>query len=255
MKKNFLTGLFYKGKYYKREEKDSLTAMFLPSTLSIILCAICLMGSTWAWFTASECAATQTIQAANYDVTAVIKLDDTEIAADNGTYTLEKGTYTVTLTASGDATTGYCVLDFGNDIKAYTEQIAKGTSITLTLKTNEPATLEITAVWGTYAGDGRISAEYTYGKAEEITVAEEKIETAEPPADNTEGTATEEMTTPESTSHEAETKETLHTVAEGETLYLIAQQYNTTVEKLQAYNNIENASHIEIGDVIKIPIK
>ncbi len=248
MKKCFLTRLFYKGKYYKKEEKDNLTAMLLPSILGIILCAVCLMGSTWAWFTATQSTGTQTIQAANYEVSAVIKLNDTEIAANNGTYTLAAGTYTVTLTASGDATTGYCVLDFSTE-KAYTEQIPKGTSITLTLNMNDPATLEITAVWGTYAGDGKISAEYTYGTA---SIAEDNaqnednndnLDVTDPTKETT--SPTEETTTPETP--------TEHTVISGDALSSIASKYNTTVAKLAAYNNIEDVNEIQVGDVIKIP--
>ncbi len=245
MKKNLLTRLFYKGKHHKIEEKDSLTAMLLPSMLGIVLCAVCLMGSTWAWFTATQSTATQTIQAANYEVSAVVKFGNTELAEENGTYTLAAGIYTVTLTASGDATTGYCVLDFGNDIKAYTNQIAKETAITFTLKINEPATLEITDVWGTYAGDETITAGYTYGTA---SVAEDNS-----PNNNNNGdpdiTKPAEDTTPPTD----ETQPTEHTVISGDTLSSIASKYNTTVAKLAAYNNIENVNKIKIGDVIKIP--
>ncbi len=249
MKNNLLSRLFYKGKHHRKEEKDNFTAMLMPSVLGILLCAVCLMGSTWAWFTATQSTATQTIQAADYNVSAVVKSGEKEIAAENGTYTLTQGEYTVTLAASGEATTGYCILDFSGT-KTYTEQIAKDTSITLNLKINEPVALEITAVWGTYAGDGKISTEYTYGNAKEIPPADEKDETTEPPADTTDDTTTEETTTTET---EPTLDPTQYTVQSGDSLGKIADLYGVSVERLQAYNSIENPSLIYRGQVIKIP--
>ncbi len=246
MKKTFLTRLFYKGKYYKKEEKDNLTALLLPSMLGIILCAVCLMGSTWAWFTATQSTATQTIQAANYTVSAVIKQDETEIAANNGTYTLAAGTYTVTLTATGDATTGYAVVTVGKT-EIYRGQLKPAETFSFTLVANEAATLEVTYQWGTAATphssiqDGT----YTYGTA---PAAEE-----ETPNDSNNGD--QDLTEPaeEATPPTDETQPTEHTVVSGDTLSSIASKYGTTVAKLAAYNNIENVNKIKIGDVIKIP--
>ncbi len=183
------------------------------------------MGSTWAWFTATQSTQTQTIQTANYDVLAVVKSGNKEVDVVNGIYSLAQGEYTVMLTASGEATMGYCVLDF-DGTKAYTKPIPKGTSITLNLKINKPATLKITAVWGTYAGDETITAGYTYGTA-----------------------PTDEEATPQTD----EIQPTEYTVVSGDTLSSIASKYDTTVAKLAAYNNIEDVNKIKIGDVIKIP--
>ncbi len=253
MKKKSMVRLFYKGKHCKKTNTDNIFAMFLLSLLGIFICAICLMGSTWAWFTATQSTQTQNIQAASYTVAAEILADDgTPIATDN-TVTLQKGTYTVTLAASGDATTGYTTIKIGNTDKLifqfpsvnYSEK-----TITFTLVMNEPAKVEFASCWGTSVVDdtNRILKEqegkHTYGKAEEIPPADEKDETTEPPADTTEDTATEETTPPISTEH---------TVVSGDTLSSIASKYNTTVAKLAAYNNIENVNKIKIGDVIKIP--
>ncbi len=215
---------FYRGKHAEKEEKsDGFTSMLMPSVLGICICAVCLAGSTFAWFTASQSTATQTIQAANYNVTTVVTIsNETPISEQNGVYHLEKDTtYEVTLTAKGDATTGYCILDFGGS-KAYTDQIAKGTSITINLKMNESATLEITAVWGTYAGDGKISTEYTYGTA---TIADEDApnennndvhDVTEPTEEGTEPSKTEdnnvpttesEVTAPPETENDTDTSE------------------------------------------------
>jgi LysM repeat protein len=44
-----------------------------------------------------------------------------------------------------------------------------------------------------------------------------------------------------------------YVVQEGDTLALIAQQFGTTVEALQAANGIEDPNEIVIGDVLVIP--
>ena len=46
---------------------------------------------------------------------------------------------------------------------------------------------------------------------------------------------------------------TTYTVKAGDTLYAIAQRFNTTVAKLAAANNITNVNLLRIGQVLKIP--
>lgn len=46
----------------------------------------------------------------------------------------------------------------------------------------------------------------------------------------------------------------LYTVKRGDTLYKIAQEYNTTVSNLQQLNNLTN-TNLSIGQVLKIPVK
>src|SRR5262249_46546515 len=44
-----------------------------------------------------------------------------------------------------------------------------------------------------------------------------------------------------------------HTVAAGETLFAIAQQYNTTVETIVEMNNLENPDIVFVGQVLDVP--
>src|SRR5258708_24205673 len=44
-----------------------------------------------------------------------------------------------------------------------------------------------------------------------------------------------------------------HTVEKGENLFRIALRYNTTVEALVAANNLSDASHVFVGQVLIIP--
>ncbi len=44
----------------------------------------------------------------------------------------------------------------------------------------------------------------------------------------------------------------LHAIVKGDTLYSIAKKYNTTVEKIKEFNNLES-NNLQIGEVLKIP--
>ncbi len=131
--------------------KDNLFFILLPSILGICLCTICLFGGTYAWFIDSQRTGIQNIQTADFYVSVVINQEMTEIPLENGMYSLGVGQYSVSLTAGGDATTGYCVFVF-NGKEVFTEQIAKGNEITFTLSINKETKLKVVPVWGTYTG-------------------------------------------------------------------------------------------------------
>ncbi len=137
--------LFYRGKHIKKENKDSLTALLLPSMLGIFACVVCLMGMTFAWFSDTQETQMQTIQAANYS--ASVSIDG---KATNRTTDLEIGKHTVSITADGTATTGYFVIEYG-DQKLHTAQVGKDGTISFTFEANEAVTLNITPRWGTSA--------------------------------------------------------------------------------------------------------
>lgn len=85
--------------------------MLLPSVLGFALCFVCLAATTWAWFTASVTSEANTIQSAHFDV-AVTVTPSSGSATDKGNnvYSLSAGTYTVTLTPTGNATKGFAVV-------------------------------------------------------------------------------------------------------------------------------------------------
>ncbi len=136
--------------------KDPLTAMLLPSVLGILLSAVCLAGGSFAWFTATETVSAPTIQAAKYDVSVAVSAGESAPVLPQGEiYRLaEPGSYTVTLTAVGDAATGYCILYLG-DRQLHTVQFPGGESpgerITFTLEIGEAAELRIVPQWGSSA--------------------------------------------------------------------------------------------------------
>ena len=139
----------------KRAEKetriDGVFHILAPSLAAFCLCAVCLCGASWAWFTASSGIGAAKVQAATYTV---------EIACDTGTGVWQPceypislhgpKTYNLRITATGTATDGYCTVEIGN--KTYqTTQIPKGSSLEFSVKVqaNKDAKLSITPHWGT----------------------------------------------------------------------------------------------------------
>ncbi len=225
---------FRRRKHSKPKQSDNIFKLLMPSLLGICICAVCLMGGTFAWFTASQSTATQTITAANYTIGVKVFDENSQLVSENNIISLKKGTYTVKLTATGDATTGYGVLYFGDDTEPkYTDQIAKKENITLTLDVNEAVVLKITSVWGTYTGKRIIDGRCTYG-----TVIDTK--------DNADKNDEQPSAIAE------QTDDGVYTVKSGDTLSGIADKYKTTVEKLKAYNNLTSDT-IQVGQKLNIP--
>lgn len=191
-----------------QNKKNSLTALLMPSFLGILVCLICVSGMTWAWYCASISSDSSTINAAHYEISTEIKnTDNNEKLSKNADekYVLPTGTYEITLTAQGDASTGYCKIKIdGEDNELHTEQIYtsqgedKKNSITFTIEIkDEFKTLSFLAVWGTYSGE---SPEISDGTEYVIPAvdADTPEEPANPPVtDNSapEPTIEEELTT------------------------------------------------------------
>lgn len=136
--------------------------LFLPSIVGILICMVCLSGTTWAWFSGSVQTGAQTITAANFNVTVAI--DPTPVKSEGGRYTLARNTaYTVTLTATGTANEigGYCIVDNDAGDRHYTSQIKPGASLQFTLIPEADGIYTFTAVWGKPTED-TVSTEPVY---------------------------------------------------------------------------------------------
>lgn len=114
-----------KNKYTQKRQKE-IIGLFAPSILGMIISIVCLIGTSWAWFTANSTASVQMIQVANYSVAVTVEKDtsvepekkvDVSVDGNIATCTLEPNTsYSVTLTPSGTATKGYCLISDGENV-------------------------------------------------------------------------------------------------------------------------------------------
>lgn len=222
--KRWLKRIFYTPRHSKPTDENILR-LLMPSAVGIALCMVCLAGSTWAWFSSSVQTAPQTIEAANFDI--AVTVNDEPVPSP---VTLEAGQqYTVTLTAIGNAPSGgYCEVESGA-VFLYTETILPNELLAFTLIPDSNAAYTFTAVWGKYSG----KADITNG----CKIGAEQPETGD-----------ETPAPPISGQNAAE-----YVVQSGDTLGKIAQEYGTAVEKLAAYNGIENPNEIQIGQTFKIP--
>ena len=156
----------YDNKQVKAE--TNLTKILLPSVLSILLCMALLCGMTWAWFASTQSTPAATIQAATYriDVVAETKNGGTVLTAgQDGKYTLaERVAYTVTLTALGTASKGYCKVTLPDNSVLRTAQIVPENSLTFTLTLTSGGSVSFSPEWGTYSGTAEIESGYTITK-------------------------------------------------------------------------------------------
>ena len=142
--------------------ETNLTKILLPSVLSILLCMTLLCGMTWAWFASTQSTPAATIQAATYHIDVVAKNGETVLTTgQNGKYPLAKGTYTVTLTASGNASKGYCKVTLPDNTVLRTAQIVPKNSLTFTLTLTSDGDVSFSPEWGTYSGEPEITPEHS----------------------------------------------------------------------------------------------
>lgn len=141
--------------------ETNLTKILLPSVLSILLCMTLLCGMTWAWFASTQSTPAATIQAATYHIDVVAKNGETVLTAgQNGKYSLAKDVaYTVTLTASGNASKGYCKVTLPDNSVLRTAQIVPKNSLTFTLTLTSDGNVSFSPEWGTYSGEPEIKAD------------------------------------------------------------------------------------------------
>ena len=203
---------------HSKSTDENILRLLVPSLLGILLCMICLAGTTWAWFTASVQTQPQTIEAANYDIAVSITNESGDFVSHG--QPLETGkSYKVTLTASGTADKfgGYCIVGCG-DVMLYTAQLLPGHTLSFTLTPPETAAYTFTAVWGSHSGETDIKNGSTIGQKTGVLSAPEGPETQQAAAD--------------------------------ESVYMVR---SGAVEKIAAYNDIDKNAVLQIGQEIKIP--
>ena len=158
----------------KRAEKetriDGVFHILAPSLAAFCLCAVCLCGASWAWFTASSGIGAAKVQAATYTVKIERETDTGVWQPCEYPISLHgPKTYNLRITATGTATDGFCDVKIG-DTTYQTAQIPKGSGSAFSFKVqaNENAKLTITPKWGTGSGANKIDPEHPieYGTAQ-----------------------------------------------------------------------------------------
>ena len=158
----------------KETRKDGVFHILAPSLAAFCLCAVCLCGASWAWFTASSGIGAAKVQAATYTVEIEYKTTDTDDWQPCEYQISLHGpkTYNLRITAAETATTatkGFCDVKIGDETYQ-TSQILKGSSFefSVTVQGNETATLTITPQWGTGSGTNIIDPTHPieYGTAQ-----------------------------------------------------------------------------------------
>ena len=206
----------------KRAEKetriDGVFHILAPSLAAFCLCAVCLCGASWAWFTASSGIGAAKVQAATYTVEIKYKTTDTDVWQDgeyqislHGNPNSEK-TYNLCIIAAETAETatkGFCDVKIGD--KTYqTNQIPKGRKFEFSVRVpaNKIATLVITPKWGTYSHDATLhngDVITATGSQQSNTQTPDNTVTTEPSTEPTVPTTPTAPTTPSSTPKESTT--------------------------------------------------
>lgn len=245
---------FYKGDHVKKKERrDSIVPLLMPSILGICICLVCICGMTWAWYSASVQAPLQKMTAAYYEVSVESVMNGaTEIDPKNGGYTLNAGTsYTVILKAAGNAKEcgGYCLIECGGT-KYYTQTFKPEESITIEFKPETTDIYTFTGVWGSHPVDVTEEDIIKNTDAENTVAASIDDPNIVPEIDDT--TPDSDPASTEPTEDQMSVSGT-YTVQSGDTLSGIAKKYSVTVAKLAAYNDIADVNSIRVGQIIKIP--
>ena len=146
----------------KEKHSDNIVHILAPSVLGLCICAVCLCGMSWAWFTASTAASATTIRSATLQIEDV-KLGDKDLTSDgNGGYTiteqLTEGSYTLRFkaTENSTATKGFCKISIKIGDSAETsydtvdiaDKNAHTVTITVNNNSNENITITVEPIWG-----------------------------------------------------------------------------------------------------------
>lgn len=182
------------GQEAKESEKgrasEDIWHLLAPSLLGIVLCVVCLCGTSWAWFTVSRSSSVTPIQTAVYTVQLTVDDEDVPQTLDGESIMkigMTKGqTYRVSLKANGTASTGYCKVTF-EDQTYYTDQISADDTLAFTVNASKDSTMKIESQWGTCALEsvdkifaGRVIGEQLIQQEENNAPNDEEDETIVP---------------------------------------------------------------------------
>lgn len=139
---------------YNKKRTAGLYHILAPSVIGICICAICLCGTSWAWFSATKTYSVAKIQSATYTANVTAEKDSTDVTVSENEgislIKLEKSEYKYTITADGTAQTGYCKIELGDRVY-YTPQLSPGSAFTFWVIVYDSIELQMAIIpqWGT----------------------------------------------------------------------------------------------------------
>lgn len=147
----------------KRRNSDNILRLLAPSVIGACICAVCLCGASWAWFTAATEASTTTIRSATFqisdvNVTAVNSetnaVQATKVEGGKFEVSLDKGSYALQIIpATGNTSTkGFCCIKIckGEDTAGtdyYTSDIDKD-KFSVNIQAGETIKVIVEPFWG-----------------------------------------------------------------------------------------------------------
>ena len=163
-----------KNRYIAEKEKSAdagIKRMMLTSVLGMLICVVCLAGTTWAWFTANsgidDTKKPLSVETAQVKVDVSIDNQDkrTVSGGNSQTITIAKNEkLSVTLTGDGTSTKRYCYVTVDGD--RYYVDLSSSNSITFTVCSSSDS-MTIKASWSAPdSGSSLISSGATIGKGE-----------------------------------------------------------------------------------------
>ena len=243
-------------------DKVFLSRITLNITV-IIICMIAMALTALAYFSVNISSQSNRIQAAHFDVEITVSSEP------YGTFVLDKNTqrsadvyvvnmkadtvYTIEVTATGTASTGFIVVSAGG-YQYHTEQLFldKKPRIIFSVKPVEDMEVELSPHWGTSSH----YEDFLLGENDDFYLRDDpnglsvkELTVYIPPVQNADGQE------PSSSAVQSTTEPLQqHIVAPGEHLYAIARMHGVTYEALLAYNpQIENPSALRTGQIIYLP--
>lgn len=212
------------------QDGGGLFRLLAPSVAGLLACVVCLCATSWAWFSASVTAAATTIRTASYTVEISVSPDATVTPVNNGAFkiALAAGDNTITLTPTGNATKGYCLVEYNGTTYCTDQLVNREEPLQFTIHAAQDESLTITPTWGTYTGDALTPiAELSLPTNDPVETdqPESDVKPVEPPTtdepkDEEQGQTPEENSdtkSPETPTEPAPDPATDNTPAEGET--------------------------------------
>ena len=169
--------------------EQALTRSIFSSVLSILVCMTCLIGLTWAWFTAAEQGASNTLEAGEFKMEITVTGDGVTEGEDG--YSII-GAATVTLERTGCGKAGFCLVSIRGTSDSYssfaTKCISAGEDFSFTVNNDGGwMQIQLTPVWGvpstvSILNGGNLSIGAKGPEVENLPAPADSAAQTEPPA-------------------------------------------------------------------------